>query len=155
MLQRRLIVALWRFGEPLLRLMGKGATMSKDVFKSTLMAGAALGVMASATAAHAASAENDGDALEQIVVTSTRQADTVNRVPLSVTAVTQQSLDQSRVVSINDLARSVPSVVFLGVRPAHAGEPVAAAGIRHAQRSHWTGSGMRATGLCLSSTSMS
>jgi outer membrane receptor protein involved in Fe transport len=50
--------------------------------------------------------------LGEVVVTATRQADTVNRVPLAVTAVTQRSIDQAGVKDLNDLARTVPSVTF-------------------------------------------
>src|SRR5688500_15330400 len=48
--------------------------------------------------------------LEEVVVTATRQTDTVNRVPLSITAVTQASLDQQGIRSLNDLQRTVPSL---------------------------------------------
>jgi iron complex outermembrane receptor protein len=51
-------------------------------------------------------------ALEEVVVTSTRQASTVNRVPLSVSAVTQQSLDQQGIKTVADLQRSVPALQF-------------------------------------------
>ena len=48
--------------------------------------------------------------LGDIVVTATRQADTVGRVPLSITAVTQKSLDQSGIRTVPDLQRIVPSL---------------------------------------------
>lgn len=49
-------------------------------------------------------------ALEEVVVTATRQESTVNRVALSVSAVTQRSMDQQGVKDISDLARSVPAL---------------------------------------------
>jgi outer membrane receptor protein involved in Fe transport len=52
------------------------------------------------------------DLLGEVVVTATRQADTVSRVPLSVTAVSQKSLDQQGVKNVSDIARTVPSVTF-------------------------------------------
>jgi len=52
------------------------------------------------------------DLLGEVVVTATRQADTVNRVPLSISAVGQQSLDQQGIKDVQDLARNVPGVNF-------------------------------------------
>jgi outer membrane receptor protein involved in Fe transport len=52
------------------------------------------------------------EVLGEVVVTATRQSDTVNRVPLSVTAVTQRTLDQQGVKNVQDLARTVPGVTF-------------------------------------------
>jgi outer membrane receptor protein involved in Fe transport len=81
-----------------------------------LFASAALGAVLAgpAMAQDAPAPSGRGDLLEEVVVTATRQADTVSRVPLSVTAVTQKSIDQSGVKSIQDLSRSVPSVTFRG-----------------------------------------
>lgn len=50
--------------------------------------------------------------LEEIVVTATRQTSTVNKVALSVTAVTQKDLDAQGVKTVQDFARATPSVVF-------------------------------------------
>src|SRR6478609_6766872 len=46
--------------------------------------------------------------IEEVVVTATRQSQSVNIVPLSVTAQTQKNLDQQGVQRINDLAAIVP-----------------------------------------------
>ena len=50
--------------------------------------------------------------LGEIVVTATRQSSTVNKVPLSVTAVTQSDMDKTGLKSLEDLSRQVPSVTF-------------------------------------------
>jgi outer membrane receptor protein involved in Fe transport len=50
------------------------------------------------------------DSLEEVVVTATRQTDTVNRVPLSVTAQTQKNLDQQGIRAITDLVATVPGL---------------------------------------------
>jgi outer membrane receptor protein involved in Fe transport len=50
------------------------------------------------------------NALEQVVVTATRQVDTVNRVPLAVTAQTQRNLDQQGIRTVRDLQNLVPSL---------------------------------------------
>ena len=48
--------------------------------------------------------------LEEVVVTATRQADTVNRVPLSISAQTQRSLDERGIHDIADLTATVPAL---------------------------------------------
>jgi iron complex outermembrane recepter protein len=48
--------------------------------------------------------------LEEITVTATRQVDTVNRVPLSIQAVTQEHLDQQGIKNTADLVRAVPGL---------------------------------------------
>jgi outer membrane receptor protein involved in Fe transport len=48
--------------------------------------------------------------LEEVVVTATRQADTVNRVAIAVTAQTQEMLTQQGVRSVRDLQSLVPSL---------------------------------------------
>ena len=63
--------------------------------------------------APSAYAQSD-DALQEIVVTATRHSDSVNRVPLSITAVTQESLDQRGVQTIADLQAIVPGLRMSG-----------------------------------------
>ena len=70
-------------------------------------------VTLNALIAGAAFAQATGaDQLQEVVVTATRQASTVNRVPLSVSAVTQQTLDQEGVKNVSDLQRVVPALQF-------------------------------------------
>jgi outer membrane receptor protein involved in Fe transport len=85
--------------------------MNNRMLVSALLASSALGVVAvgPAFAQNAASAANNG-ALEEIVVTATRQASTVNRVPLSIQAVTQNNLDQQGIKSAADLTRTIPAL---------------------------------------------
>ena len=70
----------------------------------------ATGAMASASVAFAQAGAADDGALEEVVVTATRQADTVNRVPLSVSAQTQRTLDQQGIRNIADLTGAVPAL---------------------------------------------
>jgi outer membrane receptor protein involved in Fe transport len=60
--------------------------------------------------APAAAADDSIGQLEEVVVTATRQLDTVNRVPLSVSAETQRSLDQRGIRNIADLSGAVPAL---------------------------------------------
>ena len=54
------------------------------------------------------------ETLGEIVVTATRQASTVNRVPLSISAETQRSLDQQGIKNVSDLQRTVPALNVSG-----------------------------------------
>ena len=62
--------------------------------------------------AQAGGATNGGgqDLLGEVVVTATKQSDTVSRVPLSITADTQKTLDQQGIHSASDLSRAVPAL---------------------------------------------
>ena len=79
-----------------------------------LLATTALGAAAIAQAAlaQAAPATTKTNALEEVVVTATRQTSTVNKVALSVSAVTQKSLDQQGIRSVQDLSNQVPGFTF-------------------------------------------
>ena len=63
-----------------------------------------------ATPAFAQSAAAPESTIEEIIVTATRQATSINRTPLSITAVTQESLDRQGIEDAADLARSVPGL---------------------------------------------
>ncbi len=60
------------------------------------------------------SADDGDDVLEEVVVTATRQTDTVNRAPLAVSAQTQASMDQKGIRDISDLVATVPSLRLNG-----------------------------------------
>jgi len=83
--------------------------MRRQLLVSTILA---TGLMATAAMAQDAAPADSGEVLGELVVTATRQAETINRVPLSVTAVTQQGLDRQSVRSVADLARTVPAMTI-------------------------------------------
>lgn len=58
-------------------------------------------------------ADEAGGGLQEVVVTATRQEDTVNRVPLSIQAVTQAQLDEKGINNSADLVRAVPGLSTL------------------------------------------
>jgi iron complex outermembrane receptor protein len=62
-----------------------------------------------ATAAWAQGAASS-NSLEEVVVTATRQTNTVNRVALSIAAVTQKTLDEQGIKQAQDLTRVVPGL---------------------------------------------
>jgi outer membrane receptor protein involved in Fe transport len=87
--------------------------MSRSKLHGILLAGASLGALLSAPQAFAqATSEPAATGLEEVVVTATRQTDTVNRVPLSIAAVTQQTLDEQGIKQAGDIARLVPGLVL-------------------------------------------
>src|SRR6185369_318962 len=77
-----------------------------------LMAPCALGALIGTNSALAQ--ENSSATLEEIIVTATRVSDSVNRVPLAVTAQTQRALDQQGIRTIADLEATVPSLRLNG-----------------------------------------
>lgn len=79
--------------------------------------------------APAFAAGSDDDQLEEVVVTATRQSDSVNRVPLAVTAQTQQDLDQQGIQTIADLQTLVPGLRLTG-QEASGNATIAIRGIR-------------------------
>ena len=83
-------------------------------FNVLLLSGAAMGALLSASHAFAqaapAQSAPQAQALEEVVVTATRQSDNVNRVSLSVAAVTQKSLDAQGVKQAVDIVRLVPGL---------------------------------------------
>jgi iron complex outermembrane recepter protein len=50
------------------------------------------------------------DALQEVVVTATRRNDVANKVPITISAVTQETLDQEGIKTAADLTRIVPSL---------------------------------------------
>lgn len=76
----------------------------------TTAVGVALYAGTAAAQADGAPARADLGQLEEVVVTATRQAGTVNRVPLAVTAQTQRAIDQQGVRTVRDLENLVPSL---------------------------------------------
>lgn len=75
---------------------------------------AAVGMVALAASALAQEAGPKGDASApgDIVVTATRSAASITKIPVSVTALTSEALDKQGVRSMDDIARLVPGVSF-------------------------------------------
>ncbi|HTI67735.1 MAG TPA: TonB-dependent receptor [Caulobacteraceae bacterium] len=72
----------------------------------------ALSAPAARAAEAAAPTSGEDNLLSDVVVTATRQVDTVSRIPLSITAVTQRALDQQGIHDLVDLQRTVPSLTI-------------------------------------------
>ena len=67
------------------------------------------GILCSTSLAQAADS-SPNNVLEEIVVTATRHEENLSKVPISVTAITQESLDIKGIKDINDVARFTPGV---------------------------------------------
>src|ERR1700748_205031 len=80
--------------------------------RAALFMTSALGCAGLATAAFARAPPANTQAIEEVVVTATRQTSTVNKVALSVSAVTQKSLDQQGIRSVQDLSAQVPGFTY-------------------------------------------
>jgi outer membrane receptor protein involved in Fe transport len=70
-------------------------------------------VLAAGSGSGAALAQTTGGAgIEEVVVTATRRAETLDKVPISVSAFTDQRMDELDVKSFADLAKFTPGVKF-------------------------------------------
>jgi len=87
--------------------------MPNTNLRAALLVSTALTVSGMAAGAYAQTAPKaNANALEEVVVTATRQTSTVNKVALSVSAVTQKSLDQQGIRNVQDLSAQVPGFTF-------------------------------------------
>jgi iron complex outermembrane receptor protein len=105
------------------------------VFGSTALAFCMASAPAWAQTAPSALAASN--ALEEVVVTATRQSSTVNKVALSITAVTQKSLEQQGIHTVQDLSASVPALRI--TPPATNGLQISIRGIASSQGAATTG----------------
>jgi iron complex outermembrane receptor protein len=79
---------------------------------SGALAQAAASVATTAAQAPDAGLRQSDAGLQDIVVTARKRAESLQKVPVAVTAVTAVQLAQNRVVSINDLGQLTPSLTF-------------------------------------------
>jgi iron complex outermembrane recepter protein len=86
---------------------GNGSRSALAVAVAAVLAGAP--VLAFAQAAPAAPAP-EGGGLQEIVVTATRHEENLSKVPISVTALTQEAMDSKGIKDILDIARFTPGV---------------------------------------------
>src|SRR5450631_2573161 len=84
------------------------------LFLRTLIigAGACLATAASANDAISATEPAAAGGLEEIVVTATRREESINRVPISVTAFSQDMIDQKGIKDFQDIVRFTPGVTI-------------------------------------------
>ncbi len=92
---------------------------------SLLLSAASAGVICSVPAMAQSADENAG--LQEIIVTAQKREQSVQDVPIAVTAVTQETLQANRIFSVNDLSSIAPGVT---VRPSAGGVGLPAFTIR-------------------------
>jgi iron complex outermembrane recepter protein len=76
------------------------------------LAGACAGLLLSTTAAVAQQQQQSGGVLEEIVVTATRHEESLSKVPISVTALSQETLDLKGIKDFQDIVRFTPGVTI-------------------------------------------
>ena len=82
-------------------------------FGGFLSAGAAVAADVSQPAAQSASGSGtETDQLEEVTVTATRRSESVEKVPISINALTQQDMADAQIKSISDIAAVTPGLVF-------------------------------------------
>jgi iron complex outermembrane receptor protein len=69
-------------------------------------------VSAGVAHAQAAAAEDRGAALEEVVVTARKREENLQTTPVAVSALTADAIERTRLVRIDDLQKSVPSLVI-------------------------------------------
>ncbi len=85
---------------------------------TTILSGVAAPAMAHADAAEAAAGAATADeGLGEIIVTATRSAQSIQKVPISIQALTMDTLSNRQVKGISDFAALLPSVSFAGLGP--------------------------------------
>jgi iron complex outermembrane recepter protein len=103
-------------------LKGRGFMSTIGKLLSTLLAGVALqaqpvwaqgkGAADPAQAASSDAANNQQMVLDEIVVTAQKRAESLQTVPLSVSAFTGNALESQAISSLGDLASRVPSLIY-------------------------------------------
>lgn len=81
--------------------------------KAWLLVGAAFAPVSSPANAQSASAEIDGVATADIVVTAQKRSERLRDVPASVSALTSETLVEKGVTSFNDLGRQTPGLTMV------------------------------------------
>ncbi|WP_404714206.1 TonB-dependent receptor [Sphingomonas sp. MMS24-J13] len=86
--------------------------------QAVMTSGAAAAAVAADPAPAPAAAEPASDApLGEIVVTATRKAESIQKVPISIQALGAETLGERQVKGLSDFAALLPSVSFAGIGP--------------------------------------
>jgi outer membrane cobalamin receptor len=93
--------------------------MTCRAYKKHLLNSVVCSIVLAAPATAFAQSEQNATTVDDIVVTATRQSTSINRTPLSIAAMTQESLDRQGVTDVADLARAIHHWGCSG----HGGEP--------------------------------
>ncbi len=95
-----------------MRLNRQSSSRSTRALIGASLIALACGPGASRAQEQASGSESTVGPLQEVVVTATRREESLSKVPLSVTALTQQSLDERGVKDFSEVARYTPGVNF-------------------------------------------
>ena len=93
-------------------------------------------------------ASDDSGRLKEVVVTATRRAESINKVPMSITALTSDQMEEKGIKSIDDIARDVPGIAFF--RGAYGSATISIRGV--GDNSSSGGVGVGTTGIYIDDT---
>ena len=82
--------------------------------RTTICAASLAGTALACLPAAQAQVSNAGSGLEEVIVTATKRAEDIQNVPLSIQALTNQTLEEMHVSNFQDYAQLLPSVSFQG-----------------------------------------
>ena len=84
---------------------------------AVLGAGSAATVFAPQVLAADAAASADTMGIEEVVVTATRRAENIQDVPITIQAMSGETLEKLNVTSLNELLKYTPNVTYSGNGP--------------------------------------
>ncbi len=87
-------------------------TKTMPVAASLLVAGSLTASVAAGADAAGLTSPDNGTALQEVVVTATKQKQSIDKVPISITALTQDQMDRTGIRSVDDVVRQTPGVDF-------------------------------------------
>jgi iron complex outermembrane receptor protein len=79
---------------------------------SLLVAGSLTAPMAAGADVGGLASPDNGATLQEVVVTATKQKQSIDKVPISITALTQDQMDRAGIRSVDDVVRQTPGVDF-------------------------------------------
>jgi iron complex outermembrane receptor protein len=129
--------------------------MTRNALTRTLMAGASFSALLLPLHAFAQTtgAAPTSTGLAEVVVTATRQTSSVNRVALSIAAVTQESIDRAGIKDAQDISRIVPGLTV--PPPGGGGTSAGVSGVSiFTVRGIYSSAGAATTGVYMDDTSI-
>ncbi len=84
---------------------------------AAILGGSAMGAGVAHAATATAADTSDSEGIQEITVTAQRRSESIQDVPITIQAVTGDTLKQLNISSFNDLIRYTPNVTFSGNGP--------------------------------------
>ena len=90
---------------------------TSEIFKRTALASAVSLACGSLPSVVLAQDEESADAMEEVIVTATRRANNLQDVPLSIQAITDETIENLDVSRFEDVAKLSPSISYISAGP--------------------------------------